>query len=152
MGHYYEDFEVGQQHVTRGRTLTEADIGLFAGLTGDHVELHTNEEYARQTPFGSRVAHGLLTLGISSGLVTQMNLVNDTVLAFYGIDKLRFTKPVFPGDTIHVKKRVVDVLSKSTEAGVGTVETNVFNQREELVLIYRDKLMIRRRPTSAPNP
>src|SRR5690242_21421744 len=101
---YFEDFPVGAEHVTRGRTITEADIVNFAGLSGDFIELHTNEEYARQTPFGRRIAHGALVFSISTGLTTQMNLVNDTVLAFYGIDKLRFTNPVFARSEEHTSE------------------------------------------------
>ena len=120
----------------------------FAGLSGDFIELHTNEEYAKQTPFGKRIAHGLLTLSISSGLMTRMNLVTDTVLAFYGLDKLRFTKPVFIGDTIWVRKRVIEAISKG-EAGVVTFDTTVFNQNKETVLVSRDKLVLKRRPPVA---
>src|SRR5436190_23347192 len=122
LSHYYEDFIEGAEHVTRGRTITEADIVNFAGLSGDFIELHTNEEYARQAPFGRRIAHGLLTLSIATGLMIQMNLVTDTVVAFYGIDKLRFIKPVFIGDTIHVRKKVADAMAKG-EVGVVTFET-----------------------------
>jgi len=144
---YYEDFIVGVEHISRGRTITESDVVNFAGLSGDFVELHTNEEFARQSPFGKRIAHGLLTLSISSGLMVQMNLVTDTVLAFYGIDKLRFVKPVFIGDTVHVRKNVVDAIAKSTEMGVVTFETTVLNQNGEAVLVYRDKLAIKKRKT-----
>ena len=76
---YFEDFTIGVEHVTRGRTITESDIVSFAGLSGDFVELHTNEEYARQSPYGRRIAHGLLTLSISSGLMVQMNLVGEVL-------------------------------------------------------------------------
>ena len=146
MSLYFEDFSPGVEHTTRGRTITESDITSFAGLSGDFIELHTNEEYARQSPFGRRIAHGLLTLSISTGLMTQMNLITDTVVAFYGIDKLRFVKPVFIGDTIHVKKKVIDAFSKSETAGVVTFETSVLNQNGEPVLVYKDKLAIKRRP------
>ena len=146
MSLYYEDFTVGVEHVTRGRTITESDVVNFAGLSGDFIELHTNEEYARQSPFGRRIAHGLLTLSISSGLMVQMNLITDTVVAFYGIDKLRFVKPVFIGDTIHVRKTVIDAMAKSSEMGVVTFETTVLNQKGETVLVYRDKLAIKKRP------
>ena len=149
MSHYFEDFIPGVEHVTRGRTITESDITRFAGLSGDFVELHTNEEYARQSPFGRRIAHGLLTLSISSGLMVQMNLVTDTVVAFYGIDKLRFVKPVFIGDTIHVRKKVADAMSKGGEVGVITFETSVLNQNGETVLVYKDKLAIKKRPANA---
>jgi 3-hydroxybutyryl-CoA dehydratase len=143
---YFEDFTVGVEHITRGRTITESDIMNFAGLSGDFIELHTNEEYARQSPFGRRIAHGMLTLSISTGLMTRMNLVTDTVVAFYGIDKLRFVKPVFIGDTIHVKKTVLDTMAKGGTAGVVTFDTAVLNQNGEAVLVYRDKLVIKKRP------
>jgi 3-hydroxybutyryl-CoA dehydratase len=143
---YFEDFTVGVEHVTRGRTITESDIMNFAGLSGDFIELHTNEEYARQSPFGHRIAHGMLTLSISTGLMTRMNLITDTVVAFYGIDKLRFVKPVFIGDTIHVKKTVLDTMAKGGTAGVVTFDTAVLNQNGEAVLVYRDKLVIKKRP------
>jgi 3-hydroxybutyryl-CoA dehydratase len=142
---YFEDFAEGAEHVTRGRTITESDIMNFAGLTGDYIELHTNEEYARQGPFGRRIAHGMLTLSVSVGLMTRMNLINDTVVAFYGIDKLRFVKPVFIGDTIYVKKKVAEAIAKGP-AGMITFDTTVVNQSGEPVLVYRDKLAIKRRP------
>ncbi len=145
MSLYFEDFAVGVEHVTRGRTITESDIMNFAGLSGDFIELHTNEEYARQSPFGRRIAHGMLTLSISTGLMTRMNLVTDTVVAFYGIDKLRFVKPVFIGDTIHVRKKVSDTMAKGGTAGVVTFDTSVLNQNGEAVLVYRDKLVIKKR-------
>jgi len=143
---FYEDAPVGLSFETGGIVVTESHIVQFAGLSGDFIELHTNEEYARQSPFGRRIAHGLLTLSISTGLMTQMNLITDTVVAFYGIDKLRFVKPVFIGDTIHVKKKVIDAFSKSETAGVVTFETSVLNQNGEPVLVYKDKLAIKRRP------
>src|SRR5260370_30305535 len=110
---YFEDFIIGVEHVTRGRTITESDVMNFAGLSGDFIELHTNEEYARQSPYGRRIAHGMLTLSIATGLMTRMNLITDTVVAFYGIDKLGFVKPVFIGDTIHVKKTLLDTMAKA---------------------------------------
>ena len=146
MSLYFEDFIPGVEHVTRGRTIAESDIMEFAGLSGDFTELHTNEEFARQGPFGRRIAHGLLTLAISSGLTVRMNLITDTVVAFYGIDKLRFVKPVFIGDTIHVRKTVIDGLSKSPAMGVVTFDTTVLNQNGDTVLVYRDKLAIKKRP------
>ncbi|MGH9660563.1 MAG: MaoC/PaaZ C-terminal domain-containing protein [Bryobacteraceae bacterium] len=145
MSLFFEDFQPGREDTTRSRTITEADIVAFAGLSGDFIELHTSDEYARQGPFGRRIAHGLLTLSISSGLTVQMNLLSSTVVAFYGIDRLRFTAPVFPGDTIHVRKRVLEAVEKE-EFGVLTFETKVLNQRGETVLVYQDKLAVRKRP------
>jgi 3-hydroxybutyryl-CoA dehydratase len=142
---YFEDFTAGKDFTSRGRTITEADIVNFAGLSGDFIELHTNEEYARQSPFGRRIAHGALVFSISTGLMTQMNLINETVLAFYGVDKLRFTKPVFPGDTVHVVKRVIEAHEKGATRGVVTFETSVLNQHGEPVVVYHDKLLLKRR-------
>jgi 3-hydroxybutyryl-CoA dehydratase len=143
---YFEEFTVGTEHTTRSRTITEGDIMAFAGLSGDFTELHTSEAWARTGPFGKRISHGLLTLSISSGLTVRMNLITDTVVAFYGIDKLRFVKPVFIGDTIHVRKTVVDAIAKSSAMGVVTFETTVVNQHGETVLVYKDKLAIKKRP------
>ena len=148
MSLYFEDFQSASEMSTRGRTVTEADIVMFAGLTGDFVELHTNEEFAKTTKFGRRIAHGALVFSISIGLTTRMNLLDDTILAFAGVDKLRFVAPVFIGDTIHVTKRVVEQQELGAAQGSVTFETKVLNQRNELVLVYRDKMLVRRQATS----
>ena len=145
MSLYFEDFEVGSVTVSRGRTVTETDIVNFAGLSGDFVELHMNEEYARVAGFGRRIAHGALIFSISTGLMTQMNQVHDTVLAFYGVDRLRFTKPVFIGDTIHVEKKVAAKEFKGPGRGVVSFETVVLNQNSEAVVVYNDKLLVKAR-------
>ena len=118
----------------------------FAGLSGDFVELHTNEEYARASPFGRRIAHGLLVLSMSSGLSVRMHDLSDTIIAFYGIDRLRFVRPTFIGDTIHVVKKVLEVYAKTDERGVITWETSVMKQDGQPVIVYQDKLMVKRRP------
>lgn len=146
MSLYYEDFTEGREFESRGRTITEADIVAFAGLSGDFIELHTNEEYARQSIFRRRIAHGALVFSVSTGLVTQLNLVNDTVLAFYGVDKLRFTRPVYAGDTVKVRKRVVKRRDKAVDRGVVGFETTVVNQNNEPVIVYYDKLLLKKRP------
>ena len=105
MSLYFEDFAVGHKTISRSRTITEADIVNFAGLSGDFIELHMSEEWAGKGPFGKRIAHGLLVLSVSSGLTVQLGQTTDTVIAFYGIDRLRFTKPTFIGDTSTWKKR-----------------------------------------------
>jgi len=149
VGLYFEEFAGLAPITSRGRTITEADVVTFAGLTGDLVELHTNEEYAKTTPFGRRIVHGALVFGVSIGLATRTNLLDDTLVAFSNVDKLRFVAPVFIGDTIHIVKRVME--SKEVGAAQGKVvfETRVFNQRDELVLVYLDSLVVKRRPTTA---
>ena len=145
MSLYFEDFAVGRESGSRGRTITEADVVNFAGLSGDFVELHVNEEYARASAFGRRIAHGALVFSVATGLMTQTGEINDTVIAFYGIDKLRFTKPVFIGDTIHVTKKVTAAEGKGPGRGLVTFDTTVWNQRGEAVLVYADKLMLKAR-------
>ena len=104
MGLYFEDFETSADLVSRGRTITDADVMAFAGLTGDFTELHTNEEFAKTTRFGRRIAHGALVFSIAMGLATRTNILDDTLIAFAGVDKLRFVEPVFIGDTIHPRQ------------------------------------------------
>ncbi len=143
MSQYFEDFALDSVSTSRTRTVTETDIVNFAGISGDFVELHMSETYAAQGPFGRRIAHGTLVFSIAVGLGVQMNQVQDTVIAFYGVDRLRFTLPVFIGDTIHVVKKVVSKEAREPGRGLVTFETSVFNQNDELVLIYSDKVLLR---------
>jgi acyl dehydratase len=149
MGLYFEDFETSGDLVTRGRTVTEADLVAFAGLTGDFTQLHTDEEYAKTTRFGRRIAHGALVFSISMGLATRTNMLDDTLIAFAGVDKLRFVDPVFIGDTIHLVKRVVERKEMGAAQGTVEFESRVLNQRDELVLVYRDRLLVRKRPAGS---
>jgi len=142
---YFEDFVVDSVSTSRTRTITEADIVNFAGLSGDFVELHMSESYAAKGPFGKRIAHGALVFSISTGLTIQLGQITDTVIAFYGIDKLRFTRPVFIGDTIHVTKKVASKEQKGPDRGVVTFETTVLNQHGETVIVYYDKVLMKAR-------
>src|ERR1700730_17148845 len=142
---YFEDFALDSVSTSRGRTVTEADIVNFAGLSGDFVELHMNEPYAAKGPFGKRIAHGALIFSISTGLSIQLNQIEQTVIAFYGVDKLRFTRPVFIGDTIHVVKKGIDMQQKDGDRGVVTFETNVLTQFNEPVIVYYDKILLKAR-------
>lgn len=153
VGLYFEDFETSGPAISRARTLTETDVVTFAGLTGDYMEIHTNEEYAKTTKFGRRIVHGALVFSVSMGLGTRMNLLDDTLVALAGIDKLRFVAPVFIGDTVHLEKRVVERKEIGPDMGAVTFESRVVNQRGELVVVYLDKLLMKRRPgagASAP--
>ena len=140
---FFDDFTMGATFLTDGRTITEADIAAFALLSGDFNPIHMDAEYAKASQFGQRIAHGLLVLSISSGLTVKSGLTSDSVIAFYGIDKLRFTKPVFVGDTIKVKSRVVELSSKETK-GVVVFETRVFKQNGEEVLIFTKSMLLKR--------
>src|SRR5271155_1784092 len=110
----FEDYAVDTVSTSRGRIITETDIVNFAGLSGDFVELHMNEEFARRGPFGRRIAHGALIFSISTGMMVQLTGEDsDAIVAFYGVDRLRFVAPVFIGDTIHVSQRVAETQKKN---------------------------------------
>ena len=138
-----ERLAIGSEFTSPGRTIAESDLVTFAGLSGDFSELHTNEEYARTTQFGGRIAHGALVFSISVGLMTRMS-ATDGVIAFSGVDHLRFVRPVFIGDTIAVRKRLLLRRRVQTERDVLTFDTRVFNQQGEIVLAYVDKLLVAR--------
>jgi 3-hydroxybutyryl-CoA dehydratase len=140
---YFEDYTIDEVRTSRGRTITEADIVNFAGLSGDFVELHMNEECARKGPFGKRIAHGALIFSVSTGLMVQMTSNQEAIVAFRGVDQLRFVAPVFIGDTIHVVKKTIDKHTKDGVRGLVTFETTVLNQDGKPVLTYFDRLMIK---------
>jgi 3-hydroxybutyryl-CoA dehydratase len=140
---YFEDYSIDEIRTSRGRTITEADIVNFAGLSGDFVELHVNEEYARSGPFGRRIAHGALIFSISTGLMVQMTSDHEAIVAFRGVDQLRFVAPVFIGDTIHVVKKTIAKNTKDGIRGLVAFETTVLNQDGKPVLTYVDRLMVK---------
>ena len=148
---HFEDFESSGPVTSGERVVTEADVMAFANLTGDFVELHTNDAYAKTTKYGQRIAHGALVFSMSIGLATQMKLFDDTLIAFAGVDKLRFVAPVFFGDRIHVVKRVAERKAHGDGQGTVTFDSKVLNQRGELVLAYLDRVLVKRRPTPAEN-
>ncbi|GAB4530542.1 MAG: MaoC/PaaZ C-terminal domain-containing protein [Anaerolineales bacterium] len=119
-GLYFEEFEIGQKIITAGRTVTEADVVAFAGLSGDFNQMHVDAEYSHSTPFGQRVAHGLLGLSIVSGLSVQTGILEGTVIAFREINSWKFSAPIFLGDTIHAELEVVEV-SPTPRLGGGAV-------------------------------
>ena len=90
-GMWFEQFDVGQRIITPGRTITESDIVTFAGLSGDYNQIHTDVEFSSKTPFGQRVAHGLLVLSIASGLAMRTGVLEGTVIAFREINNWKFS-------------------------------------------------------------
>ena len=107
-GLYFEEFRVGQNITTAGRTIAESDIFTFAGFSGDYNQIHTDAEFSKGTPFGQRVAHGLLGLSVASGLAMRTGVLEGTVIAFREIKDWKFVNPVFIGDTIHVEMEVTE--------------------------------------------
>jgi acyl dehydratase len=137
--------KVGEKFVSPGRTITEADIVMFAALSGDWTELHTNAEYMKKTIFGQRIAHGLLTLSVASGLALRARKIPLEVIAFLGLDNARFTAPVFIGDTIWVESEVVEARPSKSRPGAGIIKFRnvVKNQRNEVVATYETAIMVR---------
>ena len=136
---YFGDFEIGEKIITKGRTITEADIVFFSGFSGDWHQLHTNIEYASNGPFGERIAHGFLVLSAASGL---MPLEDMAIIAFYGMDRVRFIKPTKIGETIHVEMEVVDKKDQNESGGVVSLNSTIRNQSEEDVAVLMMKLLI----------
>ncbi|ADG05991.1 MaoC family dehydratase [Kyrpidia tusciae] len=146
MGLYFEDFNEGMEVVSPGRTVTEADITNFAGLSGDYNEIHTNEEFAAQTRFGRRLAHGLLGLSMLTGLMQRTGIMEGTVIALLGINNWRFVKPVFIGDTIHARMIVTGKRETSNPAqGIVFRKFELINQRGEIVQEGEMPVMVRRK-------
>jgi acyl dehydratase len=148
-GLYFEEFTVGQKIATAGRTIGESDVAAFAGLSGDFNQIHTDAEFARSTPFGQRVAHGILGMAIVSGLAVQTGVMAGTVIAFREIGEWKFSRPIFLGDTIHASLEVV-ATKPVPRLGGGAVEiqVSVLNQKEDMVMSGRWTVLIQSRPVS----
>ncbi|MFB6118419.1 MaoC/PaaZ C-terminal domain-containing protein [Halosegnis sp.] len=120
---YFESVEIGTTDETGGRTITEADVVNFAGVSGDFNHIHTDDVRMADSSFGERIAHGMLVLSMATGLLWQNRSPEerDAVVAFYGIDELRFRAPAFIGDRISVETEVLEKQRKPDSAGTGTV-------------------------------
>jgi acyl dehydratase len=131
-GPYFEDIRVGEEYTSPGRTVTEADIVIFAGLSGDYNVLHTDAEHMKASTFGERIAHGLLGLAIQQGLLGRVMPPSGTEQL--GALKWKFKGPIKIGDTIHVRARVAAKKDgDKPEWGLVTIERWVLNQRGEVV-------------------
>jgi len=130
--------EVGDGFTTSGRTITEADVVNFAGVSGDFNHLHTNAERMADSGYGERIAHGALVFSVVTGLLWQARDEAEKrhMVAFCGLDRLRFVKPVFLGDTVHVEAEIVDKERRDHPVAAGVVRTEVtaLNQADEAVL------------------
>jgi 3-hydroxybutyryl-CoA dehydratase len=146
-GMYFEEFQPGQKLVSAGRTITESDVVTFAGLSGDFNQIHVDAEYSKNTPFGQRVAHGLLGLAIASGLVVQTGLMEGTIILFREITEWKFVKPIYLGDTIHVDIEVVETKDmRRLGGGIILIDLDVKNQANDTVMKGLWKALIASRP------
>jgi len=142
---YFEDIEAGEEYESPGRTVTETDIVIFAGLSGDYNVLHTDAEFMKRSIFGERIAHGLLGLAIQAGLFARATQAYAT-LAFVGL-RWRFKGPIKIGDTIRLRARVVSKQEASKpDRGLVTVARTIVNQRDEVVQEGETDLLVERRP------
>ncbi|MEK3937337.1 MaoC/PaaZ C-terminal domain-containing protein [Sporosarcina sp. FSL W7-1349] len=136
----FDRFEIGETWRSRGRTITEADIVMFSAFSGDWYPLHTDKEYAENnTPFKQRIAHGMLVLSAATGLQV---MEPEIIVAFYGIENLRFIHPTFINDTIHVELEVTDLQDKRNGTGVVTATQKIVKQTGETVTTGVLKVLI----------
>jgi len=152
VGYTYTDLHVGMSFRSPGRTITDADLVAFAGLTGDYSELHTSDVYARASQFGRRVAHGMLGLAYAHGLMwPRTGELRATAIAFLGINDWKFTGPIFVGDTIFVNYRIAelrDSKSKPTQA-IAIFDVEVVTQDDRVVQRGRKALLVSKVPLTA---
>ena len=140
----FDEIEVGEEYESPARTVTEADIVIFAGLSGDYNVLHTDAEFMKKSIFGERIAHGLLGLAIQAGLFTRATQDYAT-LAFLGL-RWKFKGPIKIGDTIRLRARVLAKRDVSKpDRGLVTVERKVVNQRDEIVQEGETDLMVEKK-------
>jgi len=126
-----EDLQPGTRFRTRGRTITEADVVGFSGLTGDWHPQHADAEWARESGFGERIAHGLLVLSCGAGLVP---FDPERVLALRRVRNVTFKRPVPLGATIHVEGKIADIQPAGPDTGLVSFDLNVLDQRDRVVV------------------
>ncbi len=152
VGYGYSDLHVGMSFRSPGRTITDADLMSFSGLTGDYSELHTSDVYAKSSQFGRRVAHGMLGLAYAHGLMwARTGELRETAIAFLGITDWKFVDPIFIGDTIFVNYRIAelrDSKSKPTQA-IAIFDVEVVTHDDRVVQRGRKALLVSKVPLTA---
>ena len=145
---YFEDFSIGDRFVTSSRTVTEADITLFAGLSGDYNPIHTDKEFAGASAYGERIAHGVLGLAIATGLKFRLGVFDGSVIAILGFE-WNFKAPIRIGDTIHCALVIEEKRpTRNPERGILHQRIQVINQNGDVVQEGVHKVMVRSRPTA----
>jgi acyl dehydratase len=140
----FEQFNVGNAYVCQARTVTEADIVNFAGVSGDYNPLHTDETYGQTTPFGGRIAHGMLVLSIATGQANQFGIFEGTTIALMQ-QTVRYVGAVKFGDTVHLEFKVAEKKETSKpDRGILTLENKVVNQHDQTVIEVQEVVMIKR--------
>lgn len=150
MSKYWEDFTIGEKFRSPAKTMTDAAITLMVALGGFTIPLFNDEEFAKKTPFGTRIAPGRLTLFVMGGLEEQMGIYDESVIALVGLDKIRFKGPLRAGDTIHVQFEVIDLKETSKrDRGIMVHRSVCLNQRGEILIECEATHLMRRRPGTA---
>ncbi len=145
MGLFFEQYTVGQTYRTPGRTITEADIGAYAGLTGDYNPVHTDAVFAAATPFGTRIAHGPFGIGLAFGLASRLDLIDGTVIALLSV-QWEFRAPVRAGDTLHAGIGVTETrATKQPDRGIVGLSIEMINQDGVVTQTGSCTLLMRRR-------
>lgn len=140
---YFEEFQPDEVRETKGRTITETDIVLHAGQSGDFFPHHMDEEWCKTQPFKKRIAHGTLIFTVAIGLTAE--LINEVSMT-YGYDRLRFIAPVFIGDTIHVEVSIKEKKDhKKPGFGLVTELVQVFNQHSAVVMVCEHILLVNKK-------
>jgi acyl dehydratase len=140
---FFEDYEIGSARETPGRTITETDIVLHAGQTGDFYPHHMDAEWCKTQDFKQRIAHGTLIFSVAIGMTA--GVINPEAFS-YGYDRLRFIKPVFIGDTIYVRVSIKEKREhKKPGHGMVSELVEVLNQRNEAVLACEHLLLVRKK-------
>lgn len=142
---YYEQFQVGEEIITRSHTITEAEMRCYIQATDSGHPLHDDPEYCRSKGLRGIIIHGCLVAGVVDAFLAKDVCPQDVKTLHYGYDKVRWTNVVYPGDTIHSVFKLVDMQVRNDEFGVLTFEVHTYNQKDELVLYTVDKLHVERR-------
>ena len=148
-GLYYEDFVIGEEYESPGRTITETDVVMYAGLSGDYNQLHTDEEYSKERNiYGTRIVHGLLGLSIAEGLKSRLGLFDGTSLASLEWS-WKFAKAILVGDTVRVRWKIVEKReTKKPDRGIVWEDVRLLNQKDELLAEGKHTVMMRRKPAA----
>jgi 3-hydroxybutyryl-CoA dehydratase len=146
---YLDELRVGDRFAAGSRTITADDLAAYADLTGDRHPLHVDDDFAARGPYGRRVAAGLLTLAVASGLEYPLTGAQEGgIVAFYGLDRVRFPAPVFVGDVVRLEGEVTAIEPRDADTAVVTLRHTIRNERDETVAVYDKKQVYRRAPAA----
>lgn len=141
----FDEFEIGARYESQARTITEADVAAFAGLSGDFNPLHTDAEFAKTTPFGERIVHGMLTVAMSTGMSNWTGIFEGTTIALME-QNIQYKAAVKFGDTVHLVMEAIEKRETSKpERGIVKFAAQILNQRDELVVDMVWTLLMKRR-------